>query len=40
MNPLNLERNTDLNQKIRTLGFDEMMGSMVKEIENYFSEDS
>jgi Cdc6-like AAA superfamily ATPase len=40
MNPMHLERNTDFNQKIRTLGFGEMMEGMVAEIVDYYSEES
>ena len=37
MNPLNLERNTDHSQKIRTMCFSEMMDSLVSDILVYYS---
>ena len=40
MNPLNLERNTEHSQKSRTIGFSEMMDSMVSDILDYYSSEN
>ena len=40
MNPLNLERNTEPNKKIQTLGFQDMRESLAADIAEYYSDEN